>query len=88
MNSDSIPVLYIKPGCPWCHEVIDFLQENGIAYDEKNVRGDPAALAEMKAKSGQLLAPTLDWHGEILADFGVSELKPFLAEHGVKLAAK
>ena len=43
------------------------------------------ALDEMQRKSGQSRAPTLDWHGKILADFGVDELKPFLQRQNVKL---
>jgi hypothetical protein len=37
----------------------------------------------MVALSGQTKAPTMDWHGEVLADFGVAELEPFLRQRGV-----
>jgi hypothetical protein len=39
----------------------------------------------MQEKSGQTKAPTLDWHGKILADFDTEELVPFLQEQDVKL---
>jgi hypothetical protein len=39
----------------------------------------------MQAKSGQTRAPTMDWNGKILADFGVDELVPFLRAQNVKL---
>jgi len=39
----------------------------------------------MDRKSGQTKAPVLDWHGKILADFGVDELVPFLHTQGVEL---
>lgn len=83
--SDPLPILYIKSHCPWCIEVVEFLQEKGIGYREKNVSDDGAARAEMQAKSGQTRAPTLDWNGRILADFGVEELVPFLRKQNVKL---
>ena len=82
--NDTLPLLYVKTGCPWCTEVIDFLREHGIGYREKNVSDDPAARQEMERKSGQSKAPTLDWHGRILADFGLDELKPFLQGQNVK----
>jgi glutaredoxin 3 len=85
MNPKTLPVLYIKPGCPWCVEAVAFLREHGIGYREQNVVADPAARAEMEKKSGQSKAPTLDWNGKILADFGVDELVPFLQAQGVKL---
>jgi glutaredoxin 3 len=81
----DLPILYVKTGCPWCDEVIDFMRDHGIGYREKNVSQDPVAMEEMRAKSGQGKAPTLDWHGKILADFGVLELKPFLQKQNVKL---
>jgi glutaredoxin 3 len=82
---EELPILYIKPGCPWCNEVIEFLREHGISYREQNVVKDPNAFAEMQRKSKQTKAPTLDWRGEILADFGVAELVPFLRKHNVQL---
>ena len=44
-----------------------------------------ASKDEMLRKSGQTKAPTLDWYGEVLADFGVEELVPFLRQRNVKL---
>jgi len=84
-TAENLPLLYVMPGCPWCLEVAEFLQGNGIGYREKNVVTDTAARAEMIKKSGQQKVPTLDWHGKILADFGVAELAPFLNGLNVKL---
>ncbi|WP_438481685.1 glutaredoxin family protein [Oleiharenicola lentus] len=82
--SETLPILYVKPGCPWCTDVINFLQASGISYREVNVTESATAAAEMKKKSGQTKAPTLDWNGKILADFGVEELRPFLRKQNVK----
>ena len=80
----ELPILYVKTGCPWCGEVIGFLSSHGIGYREKNVSQDSAARAEMERLSRQTKAPVLDWHGKILADFGVDELRPFLRQQNVK----
>jgi len=85
MQDDKLPILYIKSGCPWCHEVVEFLDSHGVSYREQNVSEDPRAMREMQDKSGQDRAPTLDWQGKILADFGVDELVPFLRNQNVKL---
>ena len=82
---DPLPILYVKTGCPWCTEVIAFLSNNGVGFRQKNVSQDQSAADEMKTKSGQTKAPVLDWHGQILADFGVAELIPFLMQQNVKL---
>ena len=79
----ALPILYLKHGCPWCVEVVDFLQRHRIAVETLMVSSDPQAMREMVEISGQTKAPTMDWHGEILADFGVDELIPFLQQRGL-----
>lgn len=79
----DLPVLYIKPGCPWCDEVVDYLERRKIAVKTVVVSGNRAAMQEMVDLSGQSKAPTMDWHGEVLADFGVDELIPFLKKKGL-----
>lgn len=82
--ADELPILYVKTGCGWCAEAIAFLSEQGIGYREVNVTEDRSAFAAMEKVSGQTKAPVLDWHGKVLADFGLDELKPFLQERGVE----
>ncbi len=70
--------LYLKTGCPWCVEVERYFDTNNIEVSKIIVSGNRSAMEEMVRLSGQSKAPTLDWEGEILADFGVDELVPFL----------
>jgi len=54
-----------------------WLDEHHIAYEKLDVIADEAAFAEMVRLSGQDLAPVLDVHGRVLADFGPEELPVF-----------
>jgi glutaredoxin 3 len=81
----DLPILYVKGGCPWCIDAVEFLDGHGVSYRLKDVSGDASAFAEMQKKSRQTKAPTLDWRGQILADFGREELIPFLQKQNVKL---
>jgi glutaredoxin len=83
MSPEDLPVLYLKPGCPWCEDVVDYLARKKISVRKVIVSGNREAMQEMKDLSGQTKAPTMDWHGEVLADFGVEELVPFLTKRGV-----
>jgi glutaredoxin 3 len=56
-----------------------------IAYEKIVVSGNPDAMQEMFSLSGQYKAPTMDWDGEVLADFGVDELIPFLRKRGASV---
>jgi glutaredoxin 3 len=67
--------LFIKPGCPWCDEAIDWLDGRKIAYQTLDVIRDTAARAEMRELTGQTKAPSIDVDGHILADFGADELE-------------
>jgi len=77
--------LYVKTGCPWCTEAMEFLNSHQLAYGKVDVRQDTAAFAKMQEVSGQTKAPVLEFgeDREILADFGADELEPFLRERGV-----
>lgn len=84
-TAENLPILYVKTGCPWCSEAVEFLDDHGVGYRLRDVTRDPVAFTEMQKKSGQTKAPTLDWNGKILADFGTDELVPFLRTQNVKL---
>lgn len=74
--------LFIKPGCPWCDEAIDWLDARKISYQTLNVTGDREARAEMLELTGQTKAPSIDVDGEILADFGADELEAWWKKQG------
>ncbi len=80
---DNQRILYLKTGCPWCVEVERYLTRNNIEFSKIIVSGNREAMDEMIRISGQNKAPTLNWEGEILADFGVEELVPFLEGKGI-----
>jgi glutaredoxin len=70
--------LFIKPNCPWCKKAMVWLDERGIPYEKLDVIADSKAYTEMVNLSGQRLAPVIDVHGRLLADFGPEELEKFL----------
>lgn len=73
------PKLYIKEGCPWCHEAIEWLDQHQFKYDTIEVRNDKSAFDQLVKISGQSKTPTLQMpDGRVLADFGVEELPGFL----------
>jgi monothiol glutaredoxin len=77
--------LFIKPGCPWCREAMNWLDQHGLRHETLDVVADAAAWAEMERLSGQTLAPVLAVDGQVLADFGASELAAWWATCGFPL---
>lgn len=74
----SKPTLYVKRGCPYCAAATEFLDQRKIAYDVVDVRGNDELMKKLRDLSGQDRTPTLDWDGEVLANFGTDELEKFL----------
>ena len=76
-------IVYTKSGCPWCRDVVDFLNERKVVFEEREVRGSQTFFAEMVKKSGQSKAPTLDLNGEILTDTDRGAVEIFLKKRGI-----
>ncbi|CAN5560887.1 hypothetical protein BH18VER1_BH18VER1_02590 [soil metagenome] len=77
-----MPTLWVKTGCPYCKAAIEHLDEHKIQYETVDVRGSESKMQKLEELSGQSKTPTLDWNGEVLADFGTEELEEFLKTHG------
>lgn len=69
----SKPILYIKGGCPWCHDAIDFFKKHNVDVDVRNVLQSQSDMSRMVEISGQTLTPTLEYKSFMVADFGVDE---------------
>lgn len=76
-------VLYVKTGCPWCTEAEQFLTDNNLPYERRDVLSDDTAYERMRELSGQTKAPTMEYGSEVLADFGATELEAFLRQRHV-----
>jgi glutaredoxin len=74
------PTLYIKQGCPYCAAAMEYLDQQNISYETVDVRSQPEMMQKLEEVSGQQKTPTLVWNGDVLADFGVDELKKFLSD--------
>jgi glutaredoxin 3 len=78
------PILYVKRGCPYCQAATNYLDQQQIAYQPVEVRGNPAQMQKLQEISGQSKTPTLVWNGDVLANFGTEELDAFVSAHREK----
>ena len=67
--------LFIKPGCPWCDEAIDWLDSHELTYTKLDVVNDDEARAEMYDLTGQTKAPCIEVDDHVLTDFSADELE-------------
>ncbi len=72
MNLNT-PILYIKPGCPWCREATSFFSQHGVPVEIRDVTASAQNMQRMLEISGQSLTPTFEFGEFIVADFDVQE---------------
>ena len=77
----SLPILYVKHGCPWCADALKYFSSIGLQLDLVDVRTDPARMPELEEVSGQTKTPTLKNGDFVVADFDVEEFKQALLEN-------
>lgn len=76
---ETKPVLYIKPGCPWCSDAVEYFDQNGVEVDIKDVLRDREAMERMIEISSQTLTPTFEYNGFVVPDFSVKEFQQAIA---------
>jgi glutaredoxin 3 len=67
--------IYTTPICPYCKMAKQFLDANGIKYQEFNVAEDKAARDEMARRCQSLAVPTICFGDEVLVGFNEAQLK-------------
>jgi len=70
-------IVYSAEWCHWCHKVKDFLKENSVEFEERNVDNQEYAKESME-KSGQAGIPVTDIDGQIVIGFDVAKIKELL----------
>ncbi len=61
---------------------MEWLDRNRVKYNTLDVTSDRVAWDEMVRLSGQNIAPVIEVDGQVLGDFGASELARFWGELG------
>jgi glutaredoxin 3 len=67
--------VYSTPTCPWCRKTKQFLDANGVVYQDFDVANDRAARDEMVNMSSQTAVPTIIIDGDIIVGFDEPALK-------------
>lgn len=68
-------IVYSTNVCPWCVKVKDFLKQSNIAFEERNVKENPAYAEELVQKSGGAMLPVTDIDGTIIVGFNPKKIR-------------
>jgi glutaredoxin-like YruB-family protein len=71
-------IIFTQPGCPPCHTLKAYLTEKGIAYEDRDVSRDPAAVQELVHKYGSRSTPTIVVGDDVIVGFDPKRLDQLL----------
>jgi glutaredoxin-like YruB-family protein len=70
-------VIYSSDTCVYCHHAKEYLNQKGVAYEEKNVSKDMTARKELMAQ-GFMGVPIIKVGSEIIQGFDQEKLEELL----------
>ncbi len=77
-------VVYTTPTCGYCHQVKQYLSQQGLPFTEHDVAADSQAAAEMVRLSGQRGVPVVAIDGQVVVGFDRPRLDQLLASRGAE----
>ena len=73
--TDKTVKVFSTPTCPWCKKVKQFLDANGVKYEDLNVAEDKTAREEMVNKTHQMAVPTISIGDDYVIGYNEKSLK-------------
>jgi glutaredoxin-like YruB-family protein len=80
--------VYSAAWCPWCHKAIDFLKENNVKVEVKDVGENPDFAKEVVEKTGQSGIPVIVIGEEVIVGFNQPKIKEALGSSEEKKEEK
>ena len=77
----SLPILYIKQGCPWCVDALEYFKQINLKLEVVDVIQNPSKMNDLMGCSGQSKTPTLKNDGFVVKDFDIEEFKQAMLEN-------
>ncbi|MBX3734278.1 MAG: glutaredoxin [Verrucomicrobiae bacterium] len=76
-------VAWMKPSCGWSQGVRAVLNKYNLPFEDRDIINNPDFYQEMVEKTGQMLQPSLEVNGQILADVSGEEVERWLLQQGL-----
>lgn len=77
----SLPILYVKQGCPWCIDALAYFKNKNMQLQVIDVNKEAGMMQELIQVSGQAKTPTLKNGDFVVADFDISEFEQALQDN-------
>jgi glutaredoxin len=71
-------VVYTTSWCPWCRKTLAWLDEQGVAYVNKDIERNLEWRRELIEKTGQAAIPVVEMRGQIVRGFDPERMEQLL----------
>ena len=76
-------IAYMKPSCGWSNGVRAVMRKYDLPSEDRDIINDLAQREEMIQKTGQMLQPSVEINGHILADVSGDEVEAWMLANNV-----
>ncbi len=70
--------VYTTPWCGWCRKTVEWLDERGIAYENRDVEASEAYRKELVSHSGGTSVPVVVIDGEVVRGFDAHRMEQLI----------
>ena len=71
-------IAYMKPSCGWSEGVRAVMRKYDLPFEDRDIINDPSQRQEMIQKTGQMLQPSVEINGNMLADVSGDEVEAYM----------
>jgi len=75
-------LVYTTAWCGWCQKTLQFLDERGVRYVNKDIEANNWNREELIEKTGRTSIPVVEIDGEIIRGYNASRMEQLLARSG------
>jgi glutaredoxin-like YruB-family protein len=75
-------VVYTTAWCGWCRKTLEFLDERGVRYVNKDIEANDRNRDELIQKTGRTSIPVVEIDGEIIRGYDAARMERLLAGAG------
>ena len=76
-------IAYMKPSCGWSEGVRAVMRKYDLPFEDRDIINDPEQRQEMIQKTGQMLQPSVEIDGNMLADVSGDEVEAYILANNI-----
>ena len=78
----------MKPSCGWSEGVRAVMRKYDLPFEDRDIINDPEQRQEMIQKTGQMMQPSVEINGNMLADVSGDEVAAYILANNIVESTK